>query len=85
MVNRYWVILVARGYGGFLFDGTKGEAEEMRLVKSRSEQAVAKKRLATPQEIESDIIDCCWNHPNFKHKFKYRCDCDKCNTKDGAK
>lgn len=46
-----WVITVGGGYGSFFFRGSEKEAEEMRRHKARWEQAVARKRRATPGEV----------------------------------
>lgn len=73
-----WVILVA-GYGGFLFEGTEIEAEEMRVHKAQWEHGIAKKRPATLGEIANDDADQCWNHPGFKNSGRYECDCGECD------
>lgn len=73
-----WVITVAGGYGSFFFEGTEQEAEQRRIDKSRWEHAVAKKRLATSEEVSNNKIDDCWNHPNFNNNSRYKCDCDIC-------
>jgi hypothetical protein len=46
-----WIISVV-DYGAFLFQGTEAEAEEMRRHKARWEGAIAKKYLATPEDIK---------------------------------
>jgi len=40
----HWVIAVGKGYGRFLFEGTEKEAEEMRCIKSITEEAISKKK-----------------------------------------
>ena len=50
-----WAITVGAGYGTFFFRGTETEAEEMRRHKARWEQAIARKRLATPEEEKSNL------------------------------
>lgn len=57
MNKQYWVITVGGGYGGFLFQGTREEAEEMRRHKARWEQALAHKRRATPAEVQANVVD----------------------------
>lgn len=49
----WWLISVA-SYGAFLYGGTEADAEGMRVHKARWEQAAAKKRLATPEEIAAN-------------------------------
>ena len=41
-----WVIAVGKGYGRFLFEGTEKEAEEMRCIKSITEEAISKKKIS---------------------------------------
>ena len=72
---KAWVILIARS-GAFLFEGTAVEAEETRVHKAISQQAFAKKRLATNEEISAREPSECWNHPGFTNKFVYAdCQC----------
>ena len=47
-----WVISVGGGYGEFLFSGTEDQAEKMRRHKAQWEQAIATKRLATPDDVK---------------------------------
>mgnify|MGYP000915409800 CR=1 FL=1 len=54
----YWVISVG-GYGSFFFEGTEEQAEKMRCLKARWEQAVARKRLATAEELMIRILRKC--------------------------
>jgi len=42
----HWVIAVGKGYGRFLFEGTEKEAEEMRCIKSITEEAISKKKIS---------------------------------------
>ncbi len=51
MKKQHWMIWVS-GYGEFMLKGTESEAEEMRVHKARWEQSVARKRLATEDEIK---------------------------------
>ena len=76
-ITHRWVIIVG-GYGASLFEGKESDAEEMRRHKARSECAVALKRLADNNEIETGKASQCWNHANFPHLkkgFHYSCDC----------
>ncbi|GEM_PF-1408940 len=57
MNKQHWVITVGGGYGGFLFHGTREEAEEMRRHKARWEQAIAHMRRATPSEVQANAVD----------------------------
>lgn len=72
-----WVISIA-GYGSFFFEGSETEAEEMRTDKARWEQGVGRKRLADEDEVQTDIIKNCKNHPNFTNKDRYHCTCGEC-------
>jgi hypothetical protein len=74
---KMWVIN-AYGWGAFLFEGTEFEAEEVRINKAKWEQTITKKRLATKNELKNKNIDDCKNHPGFKLKGRYSCDCKKC-------
>jgi hypothetical protein len=58
-----WVILVAGGYGPFLFQGNEREAEEMRSHKAQWEGAIAHKRPASATDFERPSS--CWNHRGF--------------------
>lgn len=60
-MKTWWVIDV-NNYGAFLFEGTGAEAEERRVAKARWEGAVARKRIATPEEVATD---------NPKSEFPY--------------
>lgn len=78
---NFWVIQVGNDYGSFLFEGTEEEAEERRMAKAKWERAVALKRPATKEEVDTGETSCCWNHPNFKHYAKgirYHCECSLC-------
>lgn len=76
--KTHWVIAVGKGYGHFLFEGTEKEAEEMKCLKSITEEAISKKRLATKEEVKSNIIDQCNNHPGYNNQCHYFCMCSKC-------
>lgn len=52
MSETIWHIDVA-SWGSILFEGTEEEAEEWRRHKARWEQSVARKRLATEDEIRN--------------------------------
>lgn len=80
MEKDTWVIRVA-GYGAFLFAGTEQEAEQMRMHKANWEQGIGHKRLADKNEIVKGRASYCPNHPNFKHKSRFYCDCGKCEHK----
>ncbi len=69
-----WVIQVG-GYGSFLFEGNEQEAEEMRAHKSRWERAPARKRPASPEEVESGKASSCLNHSGFGFKVVFACPC----------
>jgi len=73
--KQKWVIDVV-GYGTFFYEGTEEEAEEMRKHKANWEAAIARKRLADKQEIETGEINYCKKHPGYENKFD--CDCIKC-------
>lgn len=77
MGNNTWIINVS-GYGSFFFEGNEKEAEEMRQHKARWEHGIARKRFADEEEIKTKIINCCRNHVNYKSKFRFDCDCGKC-------
>jgi len=79
-IDMKWVIRVGNDYGAFIFEGTEDEAEEMRKHKARHEQANARKRLADEAEIKTGKASYCLNHPNFKHKVVFSCDCDDCKV-----
>lgn len=53
MNKEYWYIYVAN-WGDGLFYGTEEEAEEVRVHKARWEQSIARKRRATPEEVEQN-------------------------------
>lgn len=74
-----WVILVGRS-GAFLYRSTEAEAEEMRCFKATREQAIAKKRTASFQDV-SLFPSTCWNHPGFVNRYRYAdCRCGSCTT-----
>jgi hypothetical protein len=62
-LNPSWVILVAGGYGAFVFQGSEAEAEEMRAHKANWERAIAHKRPASASDFTR--ASNCWNHPGF--------------------
>src|ERR1700722_12268723 len=79
-LDPWWVILVAGGYGAFLYRSTEAEAEEMRCFKANHEQAIAKKRQASFDDI-SLFPSTCWNHPGFVNRYRYAdCRCGSCTT-----
>lgn len=61
-LRPYWVIQLPV-YGSFLFQGTEGEAEEMRSHKASWEREPAQKRPASFPDFTE--IDRCWNHRGF--------------------
>lgn len=88
-----WVILVAGGYGAFLFQGTESEAEEMRVHKANWEGAIAHKRPASAPDFADPSH--CWNHQGFvrvawfgsrgrrlKRSWtpRFYCECGSCAT-----
>ena len=77
-MKENWVISVGNNWGHFFFYGTENESEKMRCHKANWEHAMTKKRLATEDEIKTQVIDGCWNHPNFKNINRYYCECPKC-------
>lgn len=79
MANKQMWVIQLPYYGSFLFEGTEISAEEMRVDKSRWEGEIAKKRLATEDEIlANQPLSFCWNHPNFNNVFRYQCKCEIC-------
>lgn len=79
--EQRWVILVGGGHGAYVIRGTLSQAEEHRCHKANWEHAIAKKRLADPYETEdAPAVSACWNHPGFKNKFWYECDCGECDS-----
>jgi hypothetical protein len=72
-----WVISVA-GYGDYFFLGNEDDAERERSRKAMWEEGVGRKRLADEDEIRTEIINKCQNHPNYKSKDRYACKCGKC-------
>lgn len=92
-LRPWWVILIAGGYGAFLFEGTEAEAEEMRAHKANWEGAVGHKRPASFSDFERPSN--CWNHRGFvrlawygsrgrrlKRPWtpRYYCECGGCTT-----
>lgn len=75
--EQTWVITVG-GYGSFFFKGDEKEAEDMRKHKANWEQGVGRKRKADDDEIQTEIINKCKNHPNYTNKDRYYCKCGKC-------
>jgi hypothetical protein len=65
--NPKWVILVAGGYGTFLFEGSEAEAEEMRAHKANWEHAIAHKRPASVGDFPHPSG--CWNHRGFNRAY----------------
>lgn len=76
--EKQWVISIGGRYGSYFFIGNEDDAERERARKATWEQAVGRKRLADEEEIKTEIINKCQNHPNFNSKTKYHCDCEKC-------
>lgn len=78
MNKKIWIIQLPY-YGSFIFEGTEIQSEQRRIDKSNWEGEIAKKRLATEDEIlAKKPISECWNHPNFNNKFRYNCKCEIC-------
>lgn len=92
-LKPHWVILVAGGYGAFMFQGTEAQAEEMRAHKSAWEGAIAWKRPASYRDAVQPSG--CWNHRGFLRQCRYgsrrqllkrpyvprfHCDCGECAT-----
>ena len=75
--KQIWVITIG-GYGSFMFEGDETEAEEMRKHKAYLEQGVGRKRLADEDELQTNVINKCKNHKNYKTKDRYYCKCGKC-------
>lgn len=79
MIKKHYVILIGGGYGGFLFTGTEEDADDMRRHKATWEGAVGHKREADAEEAAGGPISHCWNHPNFKRRGRFHCECAECS------
>lgn len=90
--DRWWVILVGREVGAFVFQGSEYAAETYRKFKANSEKAVAHKRPASYQELKflPPVSIYCWNHPGFVRQMhyprrgkpfqqRYYCECGECD------
>ena len=77
--RRLWVFFVAGGYGWFNRWARDSEAEATRRNKAQWEGAIARKRLATPEEVETGAISECHRHEGFA--TPHQCGCLRCQER----
>ena len=81
---QQYVILIG-GVDAFFFIGTEEEVDNVSIRKAMWAGAAGRKRIASPIEIKTGIINYCQNHPNFNTISVYNCMCGECLVKRRVK